>query len=83
VHSSPAVGSSAGRELHGQLGDGVRSHGHSISWGNSPKYDFSPVPVKVRSITNATAISAALVTPAPLSLAARSRAGAITSTGSS
>jgi len=47
-----------GENLHGQLGDGVRSHSHSISWGNSPKYDFSPVPVDVRGISNATAISA-------------------------
>ena len=47
-----------GENLHGQLGDGRRSHGHAISWGNSPKYDFSPVPVEVRGISNATAVSA-------------------------
>jgi alpha-tubulin suppressor-like RCC1 family protein len=47
-----------GENLHGQLGDGRRSHGHSIAWGNSTKYDFSPVPVEVHGISNATAISA-------------------------
>jgi alpha-tubulin suppressor-like RCC1 family protein len=39
---------------YGQLGDGVKSHGHRDAEG----FDFSPTPVPVSSVTNATAISA-------------------------
>ena len=47
-----------GENLYGELGDGLKSHGHFVRFGNSPKYDFSPTPVTVKGITNATTIAA-------------------------
>ena len=49
----------------GALGDGKASHGHVSVAGGDPKhgysYDFSPIPVRVKGISDATAVSAGAV----------------------
>jgi hypothetical protein len=54
-----------GFKVVGALGDGKASHGHVSVAGGDPKhgysYDFSPIPVRAKGISDATAVSAGAV----------------------